>query len=223
MTQVTVRDLQDSTFNTVWFKGYEAQAVDRLLDDVTETLTQKEREIAVLQDKLAVSESRITAYEDMERSISKSVIVAQDTSEKVTRFTEETARATLEHADKESQLMLDKAKVDADDIIQKAKNEAARLIQEAKSEAHTITTDALSEERMINKRIQDMITNGEYIRNSLKSAVASHLDLIENDAIWAAFPGNRKTKDADNIDVADTQVMPILSSEILDRVGDFKV
>ena len=209
MTQITVQDLQDATFDTVWFKGYESRAVDRLLDDATETLAQKEREIAVLQDQLAVSESRITAYEDM--------------SEKVTRFTEETARATLEHADKESQLMLDKAKVEAEDIVQKAKNEAARLIQDAKAEAHTITTDALSEERMINKRIQDMITNGEYIRNSLKSAVSSHLELIENDAIWAAFPGNRKTKDADNIDVADTQIMPVLSSEILDKVGGHKV
>lgn len=217
MTQITVRDLQDATFDTVWFKGYDPSEVDRLLDDATETLVQKDREIQNLTDELTISKSRITAYEDMERSISKSVIVAQDTSEKVTRFTEETARATLEHADKESQLMLDKAKVEAEDILQKAKNESARLIQEAKSEAHTITTDALSEERMINKRIQDMITNGEYIRNSLKSAVVSHLDLIDNDAIWAAFPGNRKTKDADNIDVADTQIMPVLSSEILDK------
>ena len=48
MTQITVQDLQDATFDTVWFKGYESRAVDRLLDDATETLAQKEREIAVL-------------------------------------------------------------------------------------------------------------------------------------------------------------------------------
>ena len=122
---ITALDIKDKQFTTK-FRGYNEQEVDEFLDiivDDYEDLVRDNRELAARVKEL---EEKLAYFDEMKESLSQSVILAQETAEKVK------ASAADESAN----------------LINKANFNATRLIEEAKSKASEILRDAIETEEL---------------------------------------------------------------------------
>ena len=109
---ITALDIKDKQFTTK-FRGYNEQEVDEFLDiivDDYEDLVRDNRELAARVKEL---EEKLAYFDEMKESLSQSVILAQETAEKVK------ASAADESAN----------------LINKANFNATHLVEEAKSKA----------------------------------------------------------------------------------------
>lgn len=126
---LTSLELKDKTFGTK-FRGYDAEEVDEFLDIVTrdyEDLVRKnheqESEIKSLKDRLAY-------FDEMKESLSQSVILAQDTAEKVKQAAAEQAGNIVKQAEYDGQNLLNEAKDKANEILRSATDNAKRVAVE---------------------------------------------------------------------------------------------
>lgn len=157
---LTALELKDKTFSTK-FRGYNAEEVDDFLDIVTrdyEDLVHKnhtqETEIKSLKDRLSV-------FDEMKESLSQSVILAQDTAEKVKHASEEQANNIIKQAEYDAQNLLNEAKDKANAILRSATDNAKKIVVE--------TEELKNKTRLFHQR--------------LKSTVESQLSLI-NSSEW---------------------------------------
>lgn len=157
---LTSLELKDKTFGTK-FRGYDADEVDDFLDIVTrdyEELIRKnheqEMELKSLRDRLAY-------FDEMKESLSKSVILAQDTAEKVKNAAEDQAANIIKQADYDATTLLNEAKDKANEILRSATDNAKKVVIE--------TEELKNKTRIFHQR--------------LKSTVESQLSLI-NSSEW---------------------------------------
>ena len=116
---LTPLDIQNKTFPTK-MRGYNQDEVDDFLDLVVrdyEELTQRNRE---LEKAVKHSEEKLEYFNELKDALNQSIIVAQDTADKVKTS-----------ASKESEV-----------IVTSAQNKADELVANAEKRAHQLTTDA---------------------------------------------------------------------------------
>ncbi|MGT2911719.1 DivIVA domain-containing protein [Streptococcus cameli] len=154
---LTSLELKDKTFGYK-FRGYDAEEVDDFLDIVTrdyEDLVRKnheqESEIKSLRDRLAY-------FDEMKESLSQSVLLAQDTADKVKIAASDQATNIVKQAEYDAQNVLNEAKEKANAILRSATDNAKRL--------------AVETEELKNKT--------RIFHQKLKSTVESQLSLIDS-------------------------------------------
>lgn len=154
---ITALDIKEKTFK-LKFRGYSEEEVNEFLDIVVddyEMLTQlnrqQEAQIKVLEEKLAY-------FDDMKESLSKSVILAQETAEKVKTSARTESENILTHANNQATLLLEKSKQKANDMLREAADEAKRVAIE--------TEDLKRQTRVFHQR--------------LLSSVECHLALVNS-------------------------------------------
>ena len=136
---ITALDIKDKQFTTK-FRGYNEQEVDEFLDiivDDYEDLVRDNRELAARVKEL---EEKLAYFDEMKESLSQSVILAQETAEKVK------ASAADESAN----------------LINKANFNATHLVEEAKSKASEILRDATDEAKRKNLNVKVVSSTNAY-------------------------------------------------------------
>ena len=106
---ITALDIKDKQFTTK-FRGYNEQEVDEFLDiivDDYEDLVRDNRELAARVKEL---EEKLAYFDEMKDSLSQSVLIAQDTAEKLKQASQERSDNIMRQADQEAQHLLDHAK-----------------------------------------------------------------------------------------------------------------
>ncbi|WP_165211372.1 DivIVA domain-containing protein [Streptococcus tangpeifui] len=145
---ITALDIKDKTFHTK-FRGYNEREVDAFLDDLVddfEDLTRKNRD---LEAKIKNLEEKLVYFDEMKESLSQSVILAQETAEKV-KFSANTQATNL----------LSKANYDANQLIDEAKTRANKILRDATDEAKAVAieTEALKRQsRVFHQRLLSTI------------------------------------------------------------------
>ncbi|MGT2637212.1 DivIVA domain-containing protein [Streptococcus ratti] len=126
---ITALEIKDKTFGTKMF-GYNTQEVEEFLDIVVDdyeelvrTNREKDNRIKELEDKLGY-------FDEMKESLSQSVILAQETAEKVKASANTESTNILNKATYESQQLIDAAKAKANEILRDATDEAKRIAVE---------------------------------------------------------------------------------------------
>lgn len=154
---LTTLELKDKTFGVKW-RGYDAEEVDEFLDIVTRdyenlirTTHDQELEIKALKEKLEY-------FDDMKESLSKSVILAQETAEKVKTAAEGQSANLVKDAEYKAQTLIDEAKEKANEILRQASDNAKRVAVE--------TEELKNKTRVFHQRLQ--------------SAVQGQMSLLEN-------------------------------------------
>lgn len=152
---LTALELKDKTFGTK-FRGYDAEEVDEFLDIVTrdyEDLVRKnheqESEIKSLKDRLAY-------FDEMKESLSQSVILAQDTADKVKSAAGDQAA----------------------NIVKQAEYDAQNLLQEAKEKANAILRSATDSAKHLSIETEELKNKSRVFHQKLKSAIESQLSLL---------------------------------------------
>ncbi|MCU9534415.1 DivIVA domain-containing protein [Streptococcus sp. CSL10205-OR2] len=152
---LTTLEIKDKTFN-VKFRGYSIDEVNEFLDMVIDDYEEiiranhdKEQRIKDLEDKIAY-------FDNMKDSLTQSVILAQETSDKVKMS----------------------AKIEADNILNKAQNDAFSLIEEAKAKANQIIRDATDDAKRVAVETEDLKRQSRLFHQRLLSVVEGQMGLV---------------------------------------------
>lgn len=154
---LTALELKDKTFATK-FRGYDADEVDEFLDIVTrdyEELVQKNHEQEL---ELRNLRERLAYFDEMKESLSKSVLLAQDTAEKVKKAADE----------------------QAGNIIKQADYDAATLLHEAKDKANEILRLATDNAKKVAVETEELKNKTRIFHQRLKSTIESQLSLVNS-------------------------------------------
>ncbi|MGT2742476.1 DivIVA domain-containing protein [Streptococcus plurextorum] len=154
---LTTLDIKDKTFS-VKFRGYSEEEVNDFLDIVTDdyealTRTNREQELRIrdLEEKLAY-------FNDMKESLMQSVVLAQETAEKV-----------KVSAQAEAANLINKATYDADSLIAEAKNKANEILRDATDNAKRVAVET-----------EDLKRQSRHFHQRLLSAMESQVNLVNS-------------------------------------------
>lgn len=157
---LTALELKDKTFATK-FRGYDADEVDDFLDIVTRDYEDLIRKNHDQELELKNLRERLAYFDEMKESLSKSVLLAQDTAEKVKVAAEDQAANIIKQADYDATTLLHEAKDKANEILRNATDNAKKVVIE--------TEELKNQTRIFHQR--------------LKSTVESQLSLV-NSSEW---------------------------------------
>ncbi|CYW28506.1 DivIVA domain-containing protein [Streptococcus suis] len=157
---LTALELKDKTFATK-FRGYDADEVDDFLDIVTRDYEDLIRKNHDQELELKNLRERLAYFDEMKESLSKSVLLAQDTAEKVKVAAEDQAANIIKQADYDAATLLHEAKDKANEILRNATDNAKKVVIE--------TEELKNKTRIFHQR--------------LKSTVESQLSLV-NSSEW---------------------------------------
>lgn len=105
---LTPMDIHNKEFGRS-FRGYDEDEVNEFLDHVIKDYEAIIRDKKSLEEKMALLNEKLAHFENIEESLSKSILVAQETAEEVKN-----------HARKEAQLIVKEAEKNADRIVNEA-------------------------------------------------------------------------------------------------------
>lgn len=152
---LTALDIKEKSFRNE-FRGYNRDEVNEFLDIVIndyETLVRLNRE---QEQRIRDLDEKLTYFSDMKDSLTQSVILAQETSEKV--------KAS--------------ARVEAENLLNKATYDAKQLIEEAKVKANQILRDASDDAKRVAVETEDLKRQSRIFHQRLLAAVEGQLGLV---------------------------------------------
>ncbi|GAB6676019.1 DivIVA domain-containing protein [Streptococcus uberis] len=157
---LTALEIKDKTFKTK-LRGYSEEEVNEFLDIVVEdyeALVKKTRE---QESKIKTLEEKLSYFDEMKESLSQSVILAQETAEKV--------KAS--------------ANAEASNLVSKANYDAQHLLDESKAKANQMLRDATDEAKRVAIETEELKRQSRVFHQRLISAIESQLSLA-NSSEW---------------------------------------
>ena len=128
---LTPLDIHNKEF-TKGFRGYDEDEVNDFLDQIIKDYETLIREKKELEEKTQLLEEKLSHFSNIETTLNKSILVAQETAEDVKT-----------NASKEARLIVKEAEKNADRIINEALEKSRRVtidIEELKKEANVYRT-----------------------------------------------------------------------------------
>ena len=154
---ITSLEIKDKTFSTR-FRGFDQEEVDEFLDivvrdyeDLVRSNHDKDLHIKSLEDRLSY-------FDEMKDSLSQSVLIAQDTAERVKQAAQDRSN----------------------NIIQQAEQDAQRLLEEAKYKANEILRQATDNAKKVAVETEELKNKSRVFHQRLKSTIESQLAIVES-------------------------------------------
>ncbi len=154
---LTSLEIKDKSFNTK-FRGYDVEEVDEFLDIIVRDYEALVRDNHNKEARIKNLEERLTYFDEMKDSLSQSVLIAQDTAEKLKQAAQEKSDNVLRQAEQEAQHLLDHAKFKANDILRQSTDNAKKVAIE--------TEELKNKARLFHQR--------------LKSTIESQLSIVDS-------------------------------------------
>lgn len=115
---LTPLDIHNKEFSR-GFRGYDEDEVNEFLDQVIKDYELVIREKKEIEEKVENLNEKLTHFSNIEETLNKSIIVAQETAGEVTR-----------NAEKESKLIVKEAEKNADRIVNEALSKSRKIALE---------------------------------------------------------------------------------------------
>ena len=154
---ITALDMKDKQFTTK-FRGYNEQEVDEFLDIIIDDYEDLVRDNRELTTRVKELEEKLAYFDEMKESLSKSVLLAQDTAEKVKKAAEEQAA----------------------NIIKQADYDVATLLHEAKDKANEILRISTDSAKKVAVETEELKNKTRVFHQRLKSTIESQLSLVNS-------------------------------------------
>ena len=165
---LTPLDIQNKTFPTK-MRGYNQDEVDDFLDLVVrdyEEVTQRNRE---LEKAVKHSEEKLEYFNELKDALNQSIIVAQDTADKVKTS-----------ASKESEVIVTSAQNKADEMVANAEKRAHQLTTDAEEKARRILTDATEKARQLATETEDLKKKTRVFHQRISLMLESQLEQVKS-------------------------------------------
>ncbi|MGP7817585.1 DivIVA domain-containing protein [Niallia sp. 01092] len=146
---LTPLDIHNKEFSK-GFRGYDEDEVNEFLDQVIKDYENIIREKKALDERLSELTDRIGHYNNIEETLNKSIVVAQEAAEEVKR-----------NAQKEAKLIIKEAEKNADRIINESLSKARKIaleIEELKKQSKVFRTRF----KMLIEAQLDMLNNDDW-------------------------------------------------------------
>ena len=153
---LTALEIKDKRFY-VKFRGYDAKEVEEFQDMVYRDYEKLVRENHELETKISALEERLNYFDEMKDSLSQSVLIAQDTAERV------------KHAAHER----------SETIVRQAEQDAHHLVEEAKAKANEILRHATDNAKKVAVETEELKNKTRVFHQRLKSTIESQLSIID--------------------------------------------
>ena len=145
---ITSLEIKDKTFG-VQFRGFNREEVDEFLDivvrdyeDLVRSNHEKDQHIKNLEDRLSY-------FDEIKDSLSQSVLIAQDTAERVKQAANDRSHNIIQQAEQDVQRLLDEAKYKANEILRQATDNAKKVAVE--------TEELKNKSRVFHQRLKSTI------------------------------------------------------------------
>lgn len=166
---LTPLDIQNKNFPSK-MRGYNQDDVDDFLDQVTkdyEDALQKNRE---LEKSLKHAEEKLQYFNELKDALNQSIIVAQDTADKVKTS-----------ANKESEVIVTSAENTANEMISSAEKRSTTLISSAEEKAREILTDATDRARQLAAETDDLKKKTRVFHQRLSLMLETQLEQVKSE------------------------------------------
>ncbi|HLR40592.1 MAG TPA: DivIVA domain-containing protein [Virgibacillus sp.] len=163
---LTPLDIHNKEFKRS-LRGYDEDEVNEFLDQVIKDYELAIRETKELKEKVSQLDEKLGHFTNIEETLNKSILVAQETAEEVRG-----------NATKESKLIIKEAEKNADRIINEALSKSRRIsmdVEELKKQAKVFRTRL----RMLVEAQLDMITTDDW-EELFDTEMDEELELAEN-------------------------------------------
>lgn len=154
---LTSLEIKDKTFGTR-MRGYDREEVDDFLDIVVRDYEDLVRANHDMDAKIKMLEERIDYFDEMKESLSQSVIIAQDTAERVKQA----------------------ATHQSDTIIHQAEQDAHHILEEAKFRANEILRQATDNAKKVAVETEELKNKTRIFHQRLKSTIESQLAIVDS-------------------------------------------
>lgn len=165
---LTPLDINNKNFS-VKMRGYNQDEVDDFLDQVGrdyEALVTKNRE---MEKSLKHAEEKLEYFNELKDALNQSIIVAQDTADKVKTS-----------ASKESEVIVTSAQNKADELVANAEKHAHELTTAAEQKAKDILNDATVNARQLATETNDLKTKTRVFHQNLSLMLQSQLEQVKS-------------------------------------------
>ena len=154
---ITSLEIKDKTFSTK-FRGFDPEEVDEFLDIVVRDYEDLVRNNHEMERHIRSLEERLSYFDEMKDSLSQSVLIAQDTAERVKQAAQERSN----------------------NIIQQAEQDAQRLLEDAKYKANEILRQATDNAKKVAVETEELKNKSRVFHQRLKSTIESQLAIVES-------------------------------------------
>ncbi len=162
-------DIRNKTFSTK-MRGFSQEEVDDFLDQVINDYEEVIREKRELEKSLKHAEEKLTYFNELKDALNQSIIVAQDTADKL-----------KDNASKESNIIISTAETEAKEILTKANDEAKTLVEDATVKANDRLNDSTEKARQLAAETDDLKKKTRIFHRNLTMLLESQLDIVKTD------------------------------------------
>jgi cell division initiation protein len=168
LVPLTPLDIHNKEFSK-GFRGYDEDEVNEFLDQVIKDYEMIIREKKQLEEKVAELTEKLNYFTNIEETLNKSILIAQETAEEVKR-----------NAQKEAKLIIKEAEKNADRIISEALAKSRKIaleIEELKRQSKVLRTRF----RMLVEAQLEMLNNSDW--DHLMEYEVQEIDVDEKEEI----------------------------------------
>lgn len=145
---ITSLEIKDKTFG-LQFRGFNRDEVDEFLDIVVRDYEVLVRSNHEKDQHIKNLEERLSYFDEIKDSLSQSVLIAQDTAERVKQAANDRSHNIIQQAEQDAQRLLDEAKYKANEILRQATDNAKKVAVE--------TEELKNKSRVFHQRLKSTI------------------------------------------------------------------
>ena len=232
---LTSLDIRDKAFSTK-FRGYDIDEVEEFLDIIVNDYEELIRENREKEAKIRNLEERLIYFDEMKDSLSQSVLIAQDTAERVKQAAQERSGNIVQQAEQDAQRLLDRAKYKANDILRQATDNAKRVAVETEElknktrvfhqrlkstiESQLSIVDSQDWEDILRPTATYLQTSDEAFKMVVEEALGEKIELEEEVDVTRQFSPEELAElqeriEQANRDLAETQTLQTIGEELI--------
>ncbi|MFS9017698.1 DivIVA domain-containing protein [Streptococcus cristatus] len=232
---LTSLDIRDKAFSTK-FRGYDIDEVEEFLDIIVNDYEELIRENHEKEAKIRNLEERLIYFDEMKDSLSQSVLIAQDTAERVKQAAQERSENIVQQAEQDAQRLLDRAKYKANDILRQATDNAKRVAVETEElknktrvfhqrlkstiESQLSIVDSPDWEDILRPTATYLQTSDEAFKMVVEEALGEKVELEEEVDVTRQFSPEELAElqeriEQANRDLAETQTLQTIDEELI--------
>ena len=232
---LTSLDIRDKAFSTK-FRGYDIDEVEEFLDLIVNDYEELIRENHEKEAKIRNLEERLIYFDEMKDSLSQSVLIAQDTAERVKQAAQERSGNIVQQAEQDAQRLLDRAKYKANDILRQATDNAKRVAVETEElknktrvfhqrlkstiESQLSIVDSQDWEDILRPTAAYLQTSDEAFKMVVEEALGEKVELEEEVDVTRQFSPEELAElqeriEQANRDLAETQTLQTIDEELI--------
>ena len=232
---LTSLDIRDKAFSTK-FRGYDIDEVEEFLDIIVNDYEELIRENHEKEAKIRNLEERLIYFDEMKDSLSQSVLIAQDTAERVKQAAQERSGNIVQQAEQDAQRWLDRAKYKANDILRQATDNAKRVAVETEElknktrvfhqrlkstiESQLSIVDSPDWEDILRPTATYLQTSDEVFKMVVEEALGEKVELEEEVDVTRQFSPEELAElqeriEQANRDLAETQTLQTIDEELI--------